>query len=393
MSGEGHMMVIPKLDGDFEHWSMLMENLLRSKEWWSLVETGYVEPGRGDILTGQQRQELAEKKLKDLKVKNYLFQAIDKSILKTVIQKDTAKQLWDSLKIKYQGNERVKRAQLQRLRREFEILEMKETKSITEYFSRVLLTATDMRNLGEDMEDTKIVEKILRTLSERFTYIVCSLEESKDIDSLTVDALQSSLLLHEQKIQRHAKGARHDEQVLQVTYGVSQLNATRGRGRGGSVRGRGGRGTVNKELVECYKCHKFGHFQYECPDWEKQANYVEFDEEEVLVLMAHVEMTIDSSSPTVAMEVEGSSVVAMEEEESPAAAIEPRDLPKIMVSRDVVFEEAASWDWGRKSADDGPTPESDVPTPESVAATPEAENTIAPNSGEDVGSRGSSKVN
>lgn len=125
------MMAIPKFDGDFEHWSMLMENLLRSKEWWDLIERGYVEPGRGEILNGAQREELKEKKLTDLKVKNYLFQAIDKSILKTIIQKDTSKQLWDSLKTKYQGNERVRRAQLQRLRREFEVLEMKETENIT----------------------------------------------------------------------------------------------------------------------------------------------------------------------------------------------------------------------------------------------------------------------
>lgn len=61
---------IPKFDRDFEHWSMLMENLLRSREWWDLIEKGYVEPARGDILNGAQRQELSEKKLTDLKVKN-----------------------------------------------------------------------------------------------------------------------------------------------------------------------------------------------------------------------------------------------------------------------------------------------------------------------------------
>ena len=33
---------IPKFDGDYNHWSMLMENLLRSKEYWSIVETGYI---------------------------------------------------------------------------------------------------------------------------------------------------------------------------------------------------------------------------------------------------------------------------------------------------------------------------------------------------------------
>jgi hypothetical protein len=31
---------IPKFDGFYDHWSMLMENLLRSKEYWNLIENG-----------------------------------------------------------------------------------------------------------------------------------------------------------------------------------------------------------------------------------------------------------------------------------------------------------------------------------------------------------------
>ncbi|KAJ9538436.1 hypothetical protein OSB04_031169 [Centaurea solstitialis] len=42
-----NLMSIPKFDGDYEHWKMLMENLLRSKEWWHLIEPGYVEPTVG----------------------------------------------------------------------------------------------------------------------------------------------------------------------------------------------------------------------------------------------------------------------------------------------------------------------------------------------------------
>ena len=29
---------IPKFDGYYDHWAMLMENLLRSEEYWDLVE-------------------------------------------------------------------------------------------------------------------------------------------------------------------------------------------------------------------------------------------------------------------------------------------------------------------------------------------------------------------
>lgn len=136
-------------------------------------------------------------KLKDLKAKNYLFQSLDKSILKTITQKETSKQLWDSIKMKCQRNARVQRAQLNRHRRNFEVMAMKQGESIADYFGRVMVVANDMGNYGEDITDVKIIEKILRTLTEKWNYIVCSVEEVKDIDKLSVDALQSSLLVHE----------------------------------------------------------------------------------------------------------------------------------------------------------------------------------------------------
>ena len=81
------------------------------------------------------------------------------------------------MKRKYQGNIRVQRAQLHKLRREFEILEMKFGECVNDYFSRVMMIINDMRNAGEEMEDAKVVEKILRALSEKYNYIVCSIEE------------------------------------------------------------------------------------------------------------------------------------------------------------------------------------------------------------------------
>ncbi|WZZ22134.1 hypothetical protein YC2023_123521 [Brassica napus] len=69
-------LIIPKFNRDYEHSAMLTKNLLRSKEWWELVETGISQPGRNVILTGVQRTELAEQTVKDHKVKNYLFASI-----------------------------------------------------------------------------------------------------------------------------------------------------------------------------------------------------------------------------------------------------------------------------------------------------------------------------
>jgi len=37
-------LAIPRFDGHYDHWSMLMENILRSKEYWNVVESGVAEP-------------------------------------------------------------------------------------------------------------------------------------------------------------------------------------------------------------------------------------------------------------------------------------------------------------------------------------------------------------
>lgn len=104
--------------------------------------------------------------------------------------------------------------------------------------------------------------------------------------TLSIDELQSSLIVHEQKFHKHDA----EEQALKVTH---ENRSGGGRGRGqGSFRGRGrgrGRHTFDKSTIECYRCHKLGHFQYECPSFDKEANYAELDENEEMLLMSYVE--------------------------------------------------------------------------------------------------------
>jgi ribosomal protein L17 len=213
---------IPKFDGYYEHWSMLMENLLRSKEYWSLIENGVtIAPTNA---TAEQRRVAEESKLKDLKVKNYLFQSIDRSILEMILTRDTARDIWEAMRRKYQGSTKVKRAQLQSLRREFEVLVMGESESVNEFFARTLAIANKMTSHGERFEQSSVVEKILRSMTPKFNYVVCSIEESNDVTTLSIDELQSSLLVHEGRMK--SQQDHSEEQALKVSA------AGRGNGRG-----------------------------------------------------------------------------------------------------------------------------------------------------------------
>ncbi|XP_076921890.1 uncharacterized protein LOC143583475 [Bidens hawaiensis] len=264
-----------------------MENLLRAKQLWCLIDPGIIEPEVGIAQFEAMKKKLEELRAKDLQVKHYLYQTIDRITFEQILDRRTSKAIWVSLKKRFAGNERVRKSMLQKLRRDFEVLEMKIDETIPDYFGRVLTVSNQMRSNGESMTDVKIVEKILRTLTEKYMYMVVSIEESNDIEAMTIDELQSTLVVHEQKFK---KVERDDEHVLKMEDG--ERYGTRGRGRGrGSPRGRGlgrGRSLFNKETIECFKCHKLGHFAYECPD-TKEANFMGFDENEEIMLMAWVD--------------------------------------------------------------------------------------------------------
>ena len=54
-----------------------------------------------------------------------------------------------------------------------------------------------MKACGEKITDQQIVEKIMRTLSSRFDFIVVAIQESKDVKTLKIEELQSSSEAHE----------------------------------------------------------------------------------------------------------------------------------------------------------------------------------------------------
>ncbi|TXG51246.1 hypothetical protein EZV62_023770 [Acer yangbiense] len=216
---------IPRFDGHYDHWSMLMENFLRSKEYWNLIEIGFAEPAEDVVLTETQRKTLKDQRLKDLKAKNYLFQAIDRTILETILEKNTSKQIWDSMKKKYQGTTRVKRAQLQALRKDFETLHMKPGESVDDYFSRTMTIASKMKLHGEKMADVTVVEKILRSMTTKFNYVVCSIEESNDIDILSIDELHKCYTKFPRDKERGEKtnfAEKQEEETLLMAYHVKE---------------------------------------------------------------------------------------------------------------------------------------------------------------------------
>lgn len=223
------------------------------------------------------------------------------------------------MKKKYQGSTKAKRQQqLQTLHTEYEALRMKSEELVNDYFFQTMAIVNKMQIYCDKTEDVDIIEKILRSMTPKFNFVVCSIEESKNIVELSLDELQSSLLVHEQKIQRQEK----EQQALKASTDNHPLssNKARGRGRGnndrrfpqqksennqvhdsqGSGRGRGAHQSTNyrpksrdKSNVECFRCHKYGHYKSKCRvNLNKQrgerSNFAEKEEEVSLLMVCNV---------------------------------------------------------------------------------------------------------
>nr|XP_004498131.1 uncharacterized protein LOC101502871 [Cicer arietinum] len=76
-------------------------------------------------------------------------------------------------------------------------------------FERILKASTskEMRTNGESLTEVMIIEKILRTLTQRYDHIVVAIEESKDLDKMKVEDLQASLEVDELRVKREIKFA------------------------------------------------------------------------------------------------------------------------------------------------------------------------------------------
>jgi hypothetical protein len=101
---------------------------------------------------------------------------------------------------RYKGKTTAKRQQLQVLRKKFKFLRVNMGELVIDFFSRTMKIINKMQIHDNNTEDITIIEKIIRSLTPKFNFIMSSIEKDKNIDELSIDELQSSLLIHEQKL-------------------------------------------------------------------------------------------------------------------------------------------------------------------------------------------------
>ena len=111
----------------------------------------------------------------------------------------SAKEMWEKLVGLYNGNSKVKKAKLQTHRRQFESLRMEDEEDIAAYLLRVAEVVNSLKGLDEKVEESTIVQKVLRSLPDRFDSKISAIEEAKDPDTLKMDELHGILTAYEMR--------------------------------------------------------------------------------------------------------------------------------------------------------------------------------------------------
>eukprot|EP00253_Pinus_taeda_P030268 PITA_30268 len=187
----------PIFDGtNFVYWKVRVTAYLQSlgTEVWDIIETGYTFPSATP--TDPVEKMKYETNAKGV---NTLLGCLSQSEFVKVMQYKSAKEIWDKIVLSYEGDDQVKRAKLQTLRIQYENLKMYNDESGANYFLRVDEIVNCMKNLGEEIKEAVVVEKVLRYLSPRFKSKVSAIEEKENLQHLKMSQLHGILTAYEMR--------------------------------------------------------------------------------------------------------------------------------------------------------------------------------------------------
>ncbi|GJT66662.1 zinc finger, CCHC-type containing protein [Tanacetum coccineum] len=287
---------------NYSLWAIRMQIILEANGLWEMIEPN--------------EKTQADNK-KDKTAIAFLYQALPEEQQLQITKHKTAKAIWDALKTRHIGEERVQQARLQTLKSEFELLHMKEDETIDTFTTKLTTLVNKAASLGHTMEDETLVRKLLNAVPDRYLQIVASIEQYSDLDEMTLEEAIGRLKTYEERI-KYKKGKQVDNQEkLMFTRHENKGKYFRGRGRGRHKFSQGRnhenfkeerkdgetshrsydknnfkKSTYDTSKVKCYKCKKLGHIAPNChlktrPN--EQSNLVEEDLEPTL-LMAILEV-------------------------------------------------------------------------------------------------------
>ena len=269
-------------------WSMRMKVLLRVHEVWDTIEPGSDDQKKNDVAIA------------------LLFQSVPETLILQVGEQTASKEIWNAIKSRHLGADRVREARLQTLMTEFDRLKMDDGDTVDDFAGKISGLSSKATSLGENIEESKMVKKFLKGLPRhKYIQIVASLEQVLDLNSTGFEDIVGRLKAYEERVGEETQKEDQGKLMFSNNEEHSQrgYENSRGRGRGRNGRGRGrGRSQnqnrashtednnskKNRSKLICWRCDKPGHYATVCPEKTEKNQVTNLNEtEEADALYVH----------------------------------------------------------------------------------------------------------
>ena len=201
--------------------------------------------------------------------------------------KKNVKEAWDAVKKVHAGDDRMKDASIQRLMKQFDNLTFRDGESVGDFAMRINGLITSLRELGERIEDIRVVKKVLLVVPRRLKQCAVAIEmlgDAKDADAEDREATNGGnagqLLLTEE--QWEARRRRHigKDQVCSCRDGHGSDRDDDDDGSSSTSSGRG----RSHYRGKCFDCGVRGHKARDCPKKKKERALLADVKEEAALL-------------------------------------------------------------------------------------------------------------
>ncbi|XP_048498254.1 uncharacterized protein LOC125496749 [Beta vulgaris subsp. vulgaris] len=225
-----------------------MKTYLKALSLWDVVENDDPPSTLPNNPTVAQTKKYEEDMAKRPRTLSCLHSALSEGIFTLIMACETPKEAWEKLEEEFEGNSQTKLMQILNLKREFEMLSMKKSEGAKEYENRMMAIVNQIKLPGGDSSSQRVVDKLLVTLPDRYETKISTLEDSKNLSTLTFGELINALHAVDQI--RQMRGENDDSTKGEEAF-LAKTSYSKGKGK----------------IPQCGVCKKLGHEENQC--WHK----------------------------------------------------------------------------------------------------------------------------
>ncbi|WVZ88049.1 hypothetical protein U9M48_034606 [Paspalum notatum var. saurae] len=155
---------------------------------------------------------------------------------------------------------------------------MGDAEKFSKFAVKVTSVVNEIRNLSMKMENVTVVEKLLRSVPDKFQPIVSTIEQWGDLETMSVAEVVGRLRVFKESLKPRRR-EREEEMLLMAVRDERRLTRAeweatvaeeKHNGDGSSDNSNKGgdkkkyRGRFDKIKISCRNCGEYGHFADEC---------------------------------------------------------------------------------------------------------------------------------